>query len=98
MIKNLPVTQETWVRSKGQEDPLEKGMAHSSILAWRVPQTKEPGGLQSNTTTHTHTHTHTHPTVVQGVFSFLFSAFSHNKNIIMAFIKKKKKANYGYML
>ena len=40
--------QETWVRSPGQEDPLEKGMAtHSSILAWRIPWTEEPGGLQS---------------------------------------------------
>ena len=40
--------QETWVPSLGQEDPLEKGMAtHSSILAWRIPWTEEPGGLQS---------------------------------------------------
>ena len=47
-IKNLPVIQETWVRSLGQEDPLEKGMAtHSSILAWRILWTEEPGGLWS---------------------------------------------------
>ena len=40
--------QETWVRSPGQEDPLEKGMAtHSSSLAWRISWTEEPGGLQS---------------------------------------------------
>ena len=40
--------QETWVQSLGQEDPLEKGMStHSSILAWRIPWTKEPGRLQS---------------------------------------------------
>ena len=40
--------QETWVQSLGQEDPLEKSMAiHSSILAWRIPWTEEPGGLQS---------------------------------------------------
>jgi len=40
--------QETGIRSLGQEDPLEKGMAtHSSILAWRIPWTEEPGGLQS---------------------------------------------------
>ena len=46
--KNLPAMQETWARSLGQEDPLEKGMAiYSSILAWRIPWTKEPGGLQS---------------------------------------------------
>ena len=47
MIKNLPVMQ-TWVQSLGQEDPLEKGMAnHSSILAWKILWTNEPGGLQS---------------------------------------------------
>ena len=47
-VKNLPATQETWVRSLGQEDPLEKGMAtHSSIFAWRSPWTEEPGGLWS---------------------------------------------------
>ena len=51
VVKNrLPVqqTQETWVRSLGREDPLEEDMAtHSSILAWRIPWTEEPGGLQS---------------------------------------------------
>ena len=48
MVKNLPTMQETWVQSLGREDPLEKGMAtHSSILAWRIPWTEEPGGLQS---------------------------------------------------
>ena len=47
-VKNLPAMQETWVRSLGQEDALEKGMAtHSSILAWRIPWTEEPGGLQT---------------------------------------------------
>ena len=48
MVKNLPAIQETQVLSLGQEDdPLEKGMAtHSSILAWRIPWTVEPGGLQ----------------------------------------------------
>ena len=47
-VKNLPAMQEAQVRSLGQEDPLEKGMAtHSSILAWRTPWTEEPGGLQS---------------------------------------------------
>ena len=46
-VKNPPAMQETQVRSLGQEDPLEKGMAtHSSILAWRIPLTEEPGGLQ----------------------------------------------------
>ena len=48
MVKNLPAVQETWVRSLGQEDLLEKEMAtHSSILAWEIPWTEEPGGLQS---------------------------------------------------
>ena len=76
MVKNLPAMQETWARSLGREDPLEKKMAiHSSILAWRIPWTEDPGGLQSiglqrvwhnwvtNTHTHilyTHTYTHTH--------------------------------------
>ena len=51
MVKNLPAVQELkeiWVQSLGWEDPLEKGMAtHSSILAWRIPWTEEPGGVQS---------------------------------------------------
>ena len=48
MLKRLPSMQEIWVRSLGQEDPLEKEMAtHPSILAWRIPWTEEPGGLQS---------------------------------------------------
>ena len=48
MVKNLPVMQETRVGFLGQEDPLEKGMAHhSSILAWRIPWTEKPGRLQS---------------------------------------------------
>ena len=52
-VKNLPAMRETWVQSLGQEDPLpgdplEKGMAtHSSIPAWIIPRTEEPGGLQS---------------------------------------------------
>ena len=48
MVKNLPAMQKTWVRSLSWDDPLEEGMAaHSSILAWRIPRTEEPGGLQS---------------------------------------------------
>ena len=47
-VKNLPEIQEMLVRSLGQEDSLEKGMAtHSSILAWRISRTEEPSGLQS---------------------------------------------------
>ena len=48
MVKNLLAMQQTWVRSLGQEDPPEKGMAaHSHILAWRIPWSEGPGGLQS---------------------------------------------------
>ena len=48
VVKNLPAIQEIWVSSLGQEDPLEKEMAtHSSTLAWEIPWTEEPGGLQS---------------------------------------------------
>ena len=48
MVKNLPAMQETQVQFLGWEDPLEKEMAtQSNILAWRIPQTEEPGGLQS---------------------------------------------------
>ena len=47
-VKNLPTVQETWVRSLGWEEPLEKEMAtYSSILAWKISWTEEPGGLQS---------------------------------------------------
>ena len=48
MVKNPPAMLETWIRYLGWEDPLEKGMTTlSSILAWRIPWTEEPGGLQS---------------------------------------------------
>ena len=48
VVKNPPAMQETLVQSLGQDNPLEKGMAtHFSILAWRIPWTEEPGGLQS---------------------------------------------------
>ena len=48
LVKNQPAAQETWVQSLGWKDPLEEGVAtHSSILAWRIPWTVEPGGLQS---------------------------------------------------
>ena len=48
LVKNLPTMQETCIQFLGQEDPLEKGMVtHSSMLAWRIPGTEEPGGLQS---------------------------------------------------
>ena len=48
IVKNLPIMQESGVRSLGQEDPLDKEMAtHSSLLVWRIPWSEEPGGLQS---------------------------------------------------
>ena len=48
LVKNPPAMQDMWVQSLGQEDPLEKEMAtHSNILAWEIPSTEEPGGLQS---------------------------------------------------
>ena len=48
IVENLPAVQETQVRSLGQEDPLKKGMAtHTHTLAWRIPGTEKPGGLQS---------------------------------------------------
>ena len=48
MVKRLPEVWETWVQSLGWEDPLEKEMAtYSSTLAWKIPRTEEPGGLQS---------------------------------------------------
>ena len=63
-VKDLPAVQETWVRFLGQEDPLEKEMAtHSSVLAWRIPWTEEPGGLQSmalDTTERRNHHSHHH--------------------------------------
>ena len=77
MVKNLPVMQETQVLSLGQEDPLEKKMAtHSSILAWRIPWTEEPDGLQSMGSQRvgpdwaTNTHTHTHTAALQCCVSF----------------------------
>ena len=74
-VKNLPVmqeTQETWVQSLGQENPLEKEMAtHSSIPAWKISWTEEPGGLyspwgrkESDTTEHKHTQTHANLTLI----------------------------------
>ena len=48
MVKNLPTVQKTWIQSPNWRDPLEEGMAtYSSILAWIIPRTEEPGGLQS---------------------------------------------------
>jgi len=55
-VKNLLVKQETWVQSLGWEDPLEKGMVtHSTILAWRIPRTEEPGKLRVHGVTESQT-------------------------------------------
>ena len=56
VVKNLSAVQETWVRSLGQEDPLEKEIAtHSNIVAWDIPWTEKPGGLQSMVSPKSHT-------------------------------------------
>ena len=56
MVKNLPAMQETQVQSLGQEDPQEKEIAtHSSILAWEIPWTEEPGGIQVREVTRSQT-------------------------------------------
>ena len=85
MVKNLSAMQETWVQSLGWEDPLEKWMAtHSSITAWRIPWTEEPGGLYSSwghkelDMTEQLTH--------KSIFIYRW----HVKNI-KGFLKKKKK-------
>ena len=74
MVKNLPPMQETQVRSLGQEDPLEKGLAsHSSILAWRIPWIEEPGrpqSIRSKRVRHAHIHIHSLKPET-GEFSFL---------------------------
>ena len=74
MVKNLPTIQETWIRSLGQDGPLEKRMdTHSSIFAWRIPWTEKPGGLQSHGITKNQTwltNTHTHMTRKDKMVSF----------------------------
>ena len=76
IVKNLPAMQETQVWSLGQEDPLEKGIAtHSSILAWRIPGTEEPGGLRAGHDWASNTHTHTHTQRQAGVQVFIIIQF-----------------------
>ena len=75
MVKNLPAMGDTWVQSLGWEDPLEKGMAmYSSILAWRIPWTEEPGGLQSTGSAKSPT----------GLSNFTFQG-SYNNNVPQKF-------------
>ena len=76
-INNLPAIQETWVHSLGQDDPLEKGMAtYSSIIAWRIPWTEEPGGLQSMGVTRSRTRLSGQHTHYGKMFSFASHASS----------------------
>ena len=77
-LKCVPTMTEIWVRSLGREDPLEKEMAtHSSILAWRIPRTEEPGGLQftgrkeSDRTERLHFHFHFH-FIVSSIYPCIF--------------------------
>ena len=73
-VKNMPAFRETWDQSLGWGDPLEKEMAaHSSILAWRIPWTEEPGGLQSMGSQRVgHNRAHTHTNTLIKLFKFLF--------------------------
>ena len=78
MLKSPPPIQETWVWSLGWEDPLEEGMAtHSSILAWRIPRTEKPGGLQSMGCTESDrteqlTHRHTRHRISFFIYGYIY--------------------------
>ena len=92
MVKNLPTTQESqeiWVRSLGQEEPLEKEMAtHFSILAWIIPWTKEPGRLQSTGSQRVTTERLT-----------LFGIYSHSQAVLRGglSLKMPKKMQTGML-
>ena len=97
MVKNLPAMQETWVPSLGWEDPLEKRMAiHSSILAWEIPWTEEPGGLQSirsqraghdlTTKSQPHTYLHLRPEAVGHQPSIHSSTHFHYQLPLLTYI------------
>ena len=88
MVKNLPVIQETWVQSLCWEVPLKEGMApHSSILAWRIPWTEEPGRLQSegfeesDTTKQLSTRTRTHTHIQQGNYTMISWVYPRNERL-----------------
>ena len=85
--------QETWVRSLGQGDPLEKGMAtHCSILAWRIPWTQELGGLQATWSRRVRhelqTHIHTHPRTTEEKHRVLFFCLTHFIFIAFCWVRK----------
>ena len=109
MVKNLTAMQQIWIRSLGWEDPLKKGMAtHSSILAWRIPRTEEPGGLQSlgsqrvrhDWVTLTHTHTHTRiswgSAVPSSCWTFLMRKGREVENEMNPALDVKKKGDPGF--
>ena len=86
-MKNLPAMQQTWVQSLGQEDPLEEGMAaHSSILAWRIPWTEEPGWLQSIRCKESDTTEATEHTCMHISYIFKNSVYIYKINIIYIYI------------
>ena len=101
-VKHLPAMQETWVRSLSQEDPLVKEMAtHSSILAWRIPWTEEPGGLQSTgsqrvrhdwATSHTHTFIDRCPINVQSKKTCFWLMWVKLKRCLWFFIHRRFSA------
>ena len=83
MVKDVPAMQETWVRSLGPEDPLEEEMAaHSSILAWRIPWTEEPGGPRHGVAEPNVTEQLTHTHVNRAWFQFTF-CFSQILNFVL---------------
>ena len=85
MVKHLPTMWETWVQSLGWEDHLEKEMAtHSSTLAWKIPRTEEPGGLQSMGLQRVR-----HDWVTS--LSFLSFPFTDNKPILLMKLKNKQE-------
>ena len=97
-------TQETWVQSLSQEDPLEQEMAtHSCIFTWKIPQTEEPSRLQSKefqrvghdlayTCAHTHTHTHTILKIKLNHFVVHQKLTQHCKSTILQFLKKERSS------
>ena len=98
LVKNPPAMQETLVRSLGWEDPLEEGMAtHSSILAWRIPWTEEPGGLQSMgwqrirhdwATKHSSTELEKHLTLLCFLILFLFFRIRCHSLLNISFVER----------
>ena len=104
MVKNLPAMWETWVRTPGGEEPLEKGMAtHSSILVWKIPWTEESDRLQSmgpqklghDQANNTHTHTHKNLYVRLYYCLFVFILNGHwGHDILLKKQKTKGKKSY----